>query len=320
MYADAGGLQFNVGTTDSGEITLARSQVSIPHPHPSRPPDAHAAMDYQMLESISHLSSSLRNAAAQCDNFAKIVARSHPVAAASAFHGIGADFLALANGTSTIGAAALGQALPAAVPAVSPGHPGRKSMSKEEKSAKKKERKLNRDPNEPKRPPSAYLLFQNEVREDMRARHPDLVYADVLGKVSEAWKSLSDEQRKVSRLMLPLLQTTHSPLTPQVYQDKTIESMAQWNANKKAYSEGTFNGITDYSNAGAAPAEEEDDDDDAGAAAAVAAAVSMGFPDQSRQDADTTQQGVDPTRKRSSKDKGEKKEKKVRRCVCAISC
>ncbi|PWN97460.1 hypothetical protein FA09DRAFT_319841 [Tilletiopsis washingtonensis] len=262
--------QFNVGTTDSGEITLARSQ---------------------MLESISHLSSSLRNAAAQCDNFAKIVARSHPVAAASAFHGIGADFLALANGTSTIGAAALGQALPAAVPAVSPGHPGRKSMSKEEKSAKKKERKLNRDPNEPKRPPSAYLLFQNEVREDMRARHPDLVYADVLGKVSEAWKSLSDEQRKV-------------------YQDKTIESMAQWNANKKAYSEGTFNGITDYSNAGAAPAEEEDDDDDAGAAAAVAAAVSMGFPDQSRQDADTTQQGVDPTRKRSSKDKGEKKEKK----------
>jgi hypothetical protein len=258
MYADAGGLQFNVGTTDSGEITLARSQVSIPHPHPSRPPDAHAAMDYQMLESISHLSSSLRNAAAQCDNFAKIVARSHPVAAASAFHGIGADFLALANGTST------------------------------------KERKLNRDPNEPKRPPSAYLLFQNEVREDMRARHPDLVYADVLGKVSEAWKSLSDEQRKVSRLMLPLLQTTHSPLTPQVYQDKTIESMAQWNANQKAYSEGTFNGITDYSNAGAAPAEEED--------------------------ADTTQQGVDPTRKRSSKDKGEKKEKKVRRCVCAISC
>ena len=112
-----------------------------------------------------------------------------------------------------------------------------------------------------------------------------------------------------------------SPRTPQVYQDKTIESMAQWNANKKAYSEGTFNGITDYSNAGAAPAEEEEDDD-AGAAAAVAAAVSMGFPDQSRQDADTTQQGVDPTRKRSSKDKSEKKEKKVRRGVpmCAISC
>lgn len=84
--------------------------------------------------------------------------------------------------------------------------------------------------------------------------------------------------------------------------------MAQWNANKKAFSEGTFNGITDYSNAGAAPA--DDEDDESGAAAAVAAAVSMGFPDQSRQDADTTQQGVDASRKRSGKEKSEKKEKK----------
>ena len=61
-----------------------------------------------------------------------------------------------------------------------------------------KERKANRDPNAPKRPPSAYLLFQNEIREEMRQRYKDLTYSEVLGKVSEAWKSLTEEQRKVS--------------------------------------------------------------------------------------------------------------------------
>lgn len=78
------------------------------------------------------------------------------------------------------------------------GTPGRKPMSKEEKKALRKERKANRDPNAPKRPPSAYLLFQNEIREDMRQRYKDLTYSEVLGKISEAWKALTEEQRKVS--------------------------------------------------------------------------------------------------------------------------
>lgn len=158
-----------------------------------------------MFESVHHLSTSLRNAANQCDNFVKVISRHHPSAAATAFaSNVGADFLALASGnglgggSSGLGGAPGAGAPPTHHPVTTPGQPGRKPMTKEEKKALRKERKANRDPNAPKRPPSAYLLFQNEIREEMRQRYKDLTYSEVLGKVSEAWKSLTEEQRKVS--------------------------------------------------------------------------------------------------------------------------
>lgn len=43
---------------------------------------------------------------------------------------------------------------------------------------------------------------------------PGMPYSEVLGKVSEAWKALTDEQRRV-------------------YQDKTTENMVTWNQQKK---------------------------------------------------------------------------------------
>lgn len=151
-----------------------------------------------MFESVHHLSASLRNAANQCDNFVNVIARHHPSAAATAFaSNVGADFLALASGTS-LGAQTLGHAAAAAGMPTS-GTPGRKPLTKEEKKALRKERKANRDPNAPKRPPSAYLLFQNEIREDMRQQFKDLSYAEVLGKISEAWKNLTEEQQKVRK-------------------------------------------------------------------------------------------------------------------------
>lgn len=169
-----------------------------------------------MFESVHHLSTSLRNAANQCDNFVKIIARHHPSAAATAFvSNVGADFLALASGTG-LGGSALHAAAAAHAPMPTSNTPGRKPMTKEEKKALRKERKANRDPNAPKRPPSAYLLFQNEIREDMRQQFKDLTYSDVLGKISEAWKNLTEEQRKV-------------------YQDRTVDAMARWNQDKRSH-------------------------------------------------------------------------------------
>ncbi|KAK8854870.1 hypothetical protein IAR55_003609 [Kwoniella newhampshirensis] len=64
------------------------------------------------------------------------------------------------------------------------------------KERKKKEKKI-RDPNAPKRPPSAYILFQNEIRDDIRNSNPGMAYKDILGIISTKWKELSDAQKKV---------------------------------------------------------------------------------------------------------------------------
>lgn len=65
------------------------------------------------------------------------------------------------------------------------------------KERKKKEKKI-RDPNAPKRPPSAYILFQNEVRDDIRTSNPGMPYKDVLQIISQRWKELPDSEKKVS--------------------------------------------------------------------------------------------------------------------------
>jgi hypothetical protein len=69
-----------------------------------------------------------------------------------------------------------------------------KKISKRQKKLMKQAR----DPDAPKRPPNAYLLFQNEVRTDMKERFPELAYRDLLGKIADAWKGLSEEDKKVS--------------------------------------------------------------------------------------------------------------------------
>lgn len=63
-----------------------------------------------------------------------------------------------------------------------------------------KKEKKEKDPNAPKRPPSAYLMFQNEVRGAFKQQFPDLVYHQVLGKISEAWGTMPEADKDVSTL------------------------------------------------------------------------------------------------------------------------
>lgn len=65
---------------------------------------------------------------------------------------------------------------------------------------KDKKGKKAKDMFAPKRPPSAYLLFQNEVRKGMQQKYPGLAYSEVLGKVSEKWSTLTPEQKLVGHL------------------------------------------------------------------------------------------------------------------------
>ena len=67
-------------------------------------------------------------------------------------------------------------------------------------SKKRKRATKPKDPNAPKRPASSYILFQNEVRKELKERHPELSNTDLLSLISEQWKSMSDEQKEASRV------------------------------------------------------------------------------------------------------------------------
>lgn len=57
---------------------------------------------------------------------------------------------------------------------------------------KRKNKKKESDPNAPKRPPSAYLVYQNEVREQTRAENEGMKYSDILTVIGDKWKALGE--------------------------------------------------------------------------------------------------------------------------------
>ncbi|KAE8209580.1 hypothetical protein CF327_g6452 [Tilletia walkeri] len=90
------------------------------------------------------------------------------------------------------------------------------AASGEKKGRRSKKDKKERDPNAPKRPPSAYILFQNDVRDTTRREMPDMSYTGVLGKISTMWKLLSEEERNA-------------------YTEKRKRLMAEYTVIKKQY-------------------------------------------------------------------------------------
>lgn len=66
------------------------------------------------------------------------------------------------------------------------------------KKPRVKKEKKPKDPNAPKRPPSAYLIFQNDVRDNIRQSNPGMPYKEVLSVIASRWKELDDQQKRVS--------------------------------------------------------------------------------------------------------------------------
>jgi len=81
-------------------------------------------------------------------------------------------------------------------------------------AAGKKKRK--RDPNAPKKPISAYLLFCQVERAAIKLKHPGIKGSELTKKVGEAWTTLSDEAKSK-------------------FHDALKEAMATYTAEKAAY-------------------------------------------------------------------------------------
>lgn len=66
-----------------------------------------------------------------------------------------------------------------------------KTVSKPKKKQKEK------DANRPKRPPTAYMLWFNETREQIKMDHPGISFTEIGKKGGELWKKLSSSDKEV---------------------------------------------------------------------------------------------------------------------------
>ncbi|KNC87659.1 hypothetical protein SARC_00230 [Sphaeroforma arctica JP610] len=74
-----------------------------------------------------------------------------------------------------------------------------KATAKKEKSpsaAKKRKSKGKVDPNKPKRPATAYIIFSADKRPEMLKEYPGLSLGDFSKKLGDLWKETSEEDRK----------------------------------------------------------------------------------------------------------------------------
>lgn len=74
---------------------------------------------------------------------------------------------------------------------------------REDGEEKKKRKTKPKDPNAPKRPPSSYLLFQNEVRQELKAKNPDMPNNALLGMIAKEWANMPQEQKDVRQVCRP---------------------------------------------------------------------------------------------------------------------
>lgn len=46
-----------------------------------------------------------------------------------------------------------------------------------------------KDPDAPKKPPTSFLLFANEIRTTLRQQHPEMSYLDITKELGNLWKT-----------------------------------------------------------------------------------------------------------------------------------
>jgi len=65
-----------------------------------------------------------------------------------------------------------------------------------QKFKRAKEKKFHKDPNRPKVPSSAYFLFMADKREEVKKNFPKLGHKELVSKLGETWRKLSDEKKQ----------------------------------------------------------------------------------------------------------------------------
>jgi hypothetical protein len=113
----------------------------------------------------------------------------------------------------------------------------RKSDHTQEGEVIKRRRvKKPRDPDAPKRPPSSYLLFQNEVRQAMKKANPSMANHEILTSISQRWAQMSPEEKEVGADMsVHQVASSNRSFSHQTYSRRQEEAKVVYKKEKTEY-------------------------------------------------------------------------------------
>jgi len=75
---------------------------------------------------------------------------------------------------------------------------------KQAKANRRKKAKAEKDPNAPKKPLTAFMLFTNLRRPDVMKSNPGIKITEISTIIGKEWKELTQEEKDVSSLLLLL--------------------------------------------------------------------------------------------------------------------
>ncbi|CAJ0637710.1 2832_t:CDS:10, partial [Entrophospora sp. SA101] len=136
----------------------------------------HALTKQPLVDAFTQVSTALRNAAKACDEFQLLVPRDV---------GIIPGDVAIGGGGSSSSTTGFHHHIH---------HHHGQSTGNHTRKFKKNQVK---DPNAPKRPNTAYILFSNEIRPETKLANPKANQKEIVTLIGQKWKALSREQKKV---------------------------------------------------------------------------------------------------------------------------
>ncbi|XP_075516050.1 HMG1/2-like protein [Primulina tabacum] len=114
------------------------------------------------------------------------------------------------------------------------------------KKQTKKEKQAAKDPNKPKRPPSAFFVFMEDFRKQYKEKHPNTKSVAVIGKAGgDKWKSMDGDEK-----------------TPFV--EMAAQRKEEYERKMEAYNKKLAGGGDDDSDKSKSEINDEDDEDGSG--------------------------------------------------------
>ncbi|CAK7325849.1 unnamed protein product [Dovyalis caffra] len=142
----------------------------------------------------------------------------------------------------------------------------RKAAIKANESSKKRAKKENitkKDPNRPKRPPSAFFVFLEEFRKVYKQEHPNVKAVSAVGKAGgEKWKSLSAAEKAPYEAKAAKRKTEYEKVMTAYNKKQEMGGDGDDDVEQSHGSKSEVNGQDDDDDEESDEEDEEDDEDD----------------------------------------------------------